>query len=506
MPSLVNKNDSQVAGAGVQAPAAAFGEAPRRVDSVSSEPSILVVIASYGQENDAHLRGVLAEFRSMRLRLDLHVLSNVPKDLGPDVTMHVGLPTGNPRSLPFAHRRLFAAHIDKADYFIYCEDDTLINERNIRAFMEVNAVVNEDEIAGFLRVENVSPEERYVESAHGPYRWNPSSTVRRGSWTFASFTNHHSACTMASRAQIQRAIASGGFLVSPHIGRFAMLESAACDLYTQCRMTRMICISRIEDFLVPHLSNGNCRSWGLRYEEFLEQTRAFREISNNNKWKGSLFNVETRVGRGRWSKNLYERPDLSLLKMIPPKAKTVLSVGSGWGATEEELARQGKRVTGIPVDAVFGDCLRRRGIAAKEGPIEQVVQELHSERFDVILMQEVLHLVESPAQWLAMLVPLLSEPGVVLASSPRTYDPLRIIWYLRGEPVTAYPKNFAHSRVHRVTRQRLAKWFAEAGMDFEILETCTTPTRRSIQRKLWGSWNRPLSDSFIVLAKPRTLL
>ena len=136
MPSLVNKNDSQVAGAGVQAPAAAFGEAPRRVDSVSQAALILVVIASYGQENDAHLRGVLAEFRSMRLRLDLHVLSNVPRVSVIDVTMHVGLPTGNPRSLPFAHRRLFAAHIDKADYFIYCEDDTLINERNIRAFME----------------------------------------------------------------------------------------------------------------------------------------------------------------------------------------------------------------------------------------------------------------------------------------------------------------------------------------------------------------------------------
>lgn len=505
MPSQVNKNDGQVDGSGVRTPAAAIAEMPRRLDGVFSEPSIQVVIANYGQRNDVYLRRMLAEFRSMQLRLDLHVLSNVPKDLGSDVTVHVGLPTGNPRSLPFAHRQLFAEHIDKADYFVYCEDDTLISERNIRAFVEVNAELNADEIPGFLRVENVSPEERYVESAHGPYRWNPSSTVRRGSWTFASFTNHHSACTMASRAQIQRAIASGGFLVRPHISRFAMLESAACDLYTQCGMTRMVCLSRIEDFLVPHLSNGNCRSWGLRYEEFLEQTRAFREISNNNQWKGSLFNVETRVGRGRWSKNLYERPDLNLLKMIPQRAKTVLSVGSGWGATEEELARQGKQVTGIPVDAVFGDCLRRRGIATKVGPIEQVVQELQSERFDVILMREVLHLVESPAKWLTMLAPLLSKPGVVLAASPRTYDPLRIVWYLRGEPITAYPRNFAHSRVHRVTRSRLARWFAEAGMDFELLETCTTPTRRSIQRKLWGLWNRSLSDSFIVLAKPRTL-
>ena len=506
MPSLVNKKDSQALGAGVQTPGAAIGEVPRRIDSVSSEPSILVAIASYGQENDAHLQGVLAEFRSMRLRSDLHVLSNLPKDLGPGVTVHVGLPTSNPRSLPFAHRQLFAEHLDKADYFIYCEDDTLISERNIRAFIEVNAVVNSDEIVGFLRVENLSPAERYVESAHGPYRWNPSSMVRRGPWMFASFTNHHSACTMASRAQIQKAIASGGFLVRPHIGRFAMLESAASDLYTQCGMTRMMCVSRIEDFLVPHLSNGNCRNWGLPYEEFLEQTRAFQEISSSNKWKGSLFNVETHVGRGRWSKNLYERLNPTLLKTIPQQAQTVLSIGSGWGATEEELARQGKQVTAVPVDAVFGDCLRRRGIATKEGTLEQVVLDLQCKRFDVILMQEVLHLVESPVKWLTMLRPLLSDSGVVLAAMPRTYDPLRIIWYLKGEPMTAYAKDFAHSRVHRVTQSRLAQWFTDAGMAVKILGSCTTPTRRSLQRKLWGLWSRPLSDSFIVLAKPGTLL
>src|SRR5512135_300952 len=77
-----------------------------RLDPVPAEPSILVVVANFGTGNDVYLHRLLAEFRSMRLRLDLHVLTDVPKTLGSDVTLHVGLPNRNPRSLPFNHRRL----------------------------------------------------------------------------------------------------------------------------------------------------------------------------------------------------------------------------------------------------------------------------------------------------------------------------------------------------------------------------------------------------------------
>lgn len=439
----------------------------------------------------------------MRLRLDIHVLSDVPKDLGPNVTVHVGLPTRNPRSLPFAHRRLFAEQIANADYFIYCEDDTLITERNIRAFLEVDRVLDAGEIAGFLRVERISPEECYVESAHGPYRWDASTLVRRGSWTFASFTNFHSALTMASRAQVQKAIDSGGFVVGPHVGRFGMLECAASDLYTQCGLNRLICISRIEDFMVPHLPNTNCLKWGLRYEEFLQQTRAFQEIDGSHGWKGSLFEVETHMTRGRWSKNLYERPDPTLLERIPRQAKTVLSVGCGWGGTEEYLAKNGMQVTGIPVDAVFADCLRRRGIEAIEGCFEEALEQLRSRQFDVVMMLDVLHLVPNPIHWLSLLRPYVNSAGVVLATAPRTFDPLRMIWYLRGEPATAFPKRFEDSRVQRVNRPRLRKWFDTAGMDAAIFESCNTPTRVMIQKRMRGLWDRSLTDRFVVLAKSR---
>lgn len=478
----------------------AAGGSSRGASVVDGIPTILIAIASYGNGNDAYLQRLLTEFRSMRLRVDLHVLSNIHKELGPDVTVHVGLPTRNPRSLPFAHRRLFAERIATADYFIYCEDDTLVTERNIRAFLEVNCQLNSNEIPGFLRVERLSTCESYLECAHGAFRWDPSSLVRRGSSVFASFTNFHSAFTMASRAQVQQAIDSGGFLVAPHVGRFAMLESAASDIYTQCGLTRLVCVSRIEDFLVPHLSNQNCLKWGIPYAEFVQQTHALQQISTENRWNGSLFEVETRMPRGLWSKNLYERPDRSVLNLIPHDAETVLCVGSGWGATEEFLAERGKQVAGIPVDGVFADCLRRRRIEVIEGPIDRALQKLRSREFDVVLMQDFLQLLHDPVAWLSRLKALLSRKGVFVASVPRTFDPLRMVWYIRGEPAAVFPKKFADTGVQRVTRRRLQQWFKATGMHANIQLTFNTPKRIRIRQTIRKLSDWLVTDRFIVLA------
>jgi 2-polyprenyl-3-methyl-5-hydroxy-6-metoxy-1,4-benzoquinol methylase len=472
--------------------------------SVCAEPALMVVVANYGRSNDVYLQRLLNEFRSMQLRLDVHVLTNIPKDLGHGVNVHVGLPTRDPRSLPFGHRQLFADNIERADYFLYCEDDTLISEANIRAFLDINSFLHDDEIPGFLRVERLSEGESYMESAHGPYRWQPESLVKRGPYIFAAFTNAHSAFTMSSRGQLHRALQSGGYLVGPHVGRFGMLESAASDLYTQCSMNRLICISRIEEFLVPHLSNANSLKWGLKYGEFLEQTRALQRIYREGGWKGSLLEVETRVPRGFWSKNLYERPDPQALARIPANVRTILSVGSGWGETEELLAKRGFEVTSLPVDGVFGDCQRRRGLKTLEGPFESSVAALQGRKFDLILMLDILHLVPEPVRWLQLLNPLLNNSGVLVATVPRTFDPLRAVWLFRGEPAAVLPRPFAESRIHCISRIRLRRWFRAAGFRPELQATCNTPTRLSMLMKTYGLADRMLADRFIVRATCQT--
>jgi 2-polyprenyl-3-methyl-5-hydroxy-6-metoxy-1,4-benzoquinol methylase len=473
------------------------------VEVLPSEPSILVAVTNYGTQNDEYLVRLFQELRSMPWRLDVHVLTNIPKNWGPDVSVHVGLPTPNPRSLTFAHRRLFADNLAKADYLIYCEDDTLITERNIRAFMQVSRSLKEDEIPGFLRVERFANGDCFMESAHGPYRWDPASLVRRNSDLFASFTNSHSALTMATRRQVQKAIDSGGFLVAPHVGRFGMLECGANDMYTQCGMTRLICVSRIEDFLVPHLSNKNSLKWGLRYSEFLKQTRALERIEESKGWKGSLFEAETRMPRGWWSKNLYERPNQAILDLIPSGAKTILSIGTGWGETEENLARSGKNVTGVPIDAVFADCLRRRGIESIEGPLEMALAKLGKKQFDAVLVLDLLHLVPDPVRWLTMMRAALTSEGVIVASVPRTCDPLRLVWYFRGEPA-AVPGRYVNSGVQKVTRSGLVKWFRAAGLDAIAFPRCNTPARIRLSKMTRGLGERFFADGIVLQARVKT--
>src|SRR5882672_4896242 len=88
----------------------------------------LVAIASFGTANDRFLQRLIREYRAMPFDIDIVVLSNLDKAVGTGVEVVVGLPTRNPWSLPFAHKKIFVDRVKKYDLFIYSEDDTLITE------------------------------------------------------------------------------------------------------------------------------------------------------------------------------------------------------------------------------------------------------------------------------------------------------------------------------------------------------------------------------------------
>jgi len=130
------------------------------------KPALIVAIASYGTKNDRYLQSLIHEYRSMeRYKADIVVLSNIPKDLASDVEVMLGLPTKDPWSLPFAHKDIFARRLQLYDLFIYSEDDTLITERNIDAFLEMTKVLPDTYIAGFIR-HAMSPEGKNTHYNH----------------------------------------------------------------------------------------------------------------------------------------------------------------------------------------------------------------------------------------------------------------------------------------------------------------------------------------------------
>ncbi|MBD3317905.1 MAG: methyltransferase type 11, partial [Chitinivibrionales bacterium] len=188
-----------------------------------SDLKILVGIANFGTKNQWYLRRLLHEYRRMPHKVDLCVFSNIPKSLGEDVEVCMGLPEKDPWSLPHAHKKVFADRADRYDLFIYSEDDTLITREAVDAFMEVSAVLPDTRIAGFIRYELDGDGRRSYSTIHSHFHWVPDSVQTYGHFRTARLTNEHSGCYMATRRQLHRAVASGGYLIAPSEGRYDKL-------------------------------------------------------------------------------------------------------------------------------------------------------------------------------------------------------------------------------------------------------------------------------------------
>ena len=429
---------------------------------------ILVVIANYGHKNDGYLSRVLSEYRSMPYQTELVVVSNVKKDLGMDVDVRTGLPSRNPHSLPFAHKRIFADRKDEFDLFIYSEDDILITQRNIDAFLRVTSILPPEEIVGFFRWEQYPDGRRYYPEAHDFYRWEPDSVKVVGDHTFARFTNDHSGCYALTRVQLARAIASGGFLVPPHEHRCSLLETAATDPYTQCGFRKLVCLSHFEEFLVPHLPNKYIGSrLGLDAAEFCKQTEVLLKPRTGRHARESLLEPETKVFHCEWSKDHYEPCRQDLIEMFPPGTGTVLSIGCGWGETEAELMKKGIGVTAIPLDSVIAACAESRGVKVVYGNLDGAMAQLRGQRFDGVLMSGILHLLKDPMKALSYASSVLSVHGVLVATVP-TFRRLPFLWLWLRHP-SRYQGwwDFQRSGVHPIGKRRARIGFRSAGLSLE---------------------------------------
>jgi 2-polyprenyl-3-methyl-5-hydroxy-6-metoxy-1,4-benzoquinol methylase len=401
------------------------------MDTTSSnqhEPKLrlLVVIASYGEKNLDCLKNIIRTYRSMALEVDVIVLSNAGKDLGPGIKVVVGLPAKNPWSLPFGHKKIFADNADAYDLFIYSEDDMAVTERNIQAFLELTPRLAPDEIAGYLRYE-VGPSGHWtLPEAHGPSHWKPESIQQRGSITVAEFSNEHAAFYLINRAQLKKSIASGGFLRAPCEGVYDMLCTAATDPYTICGFRKVICISSLEDFLIHHMTNRYAGQLGLTLDRVREQIQILQKISAKAHPASTLCEAESKFFHKRWSKSYDETPSHELLGMVPNGAATILSVGCGWGAAESEFKRRGAVVTALPLDSVVGAAVAQAGIEVIYGSFEQCLASLGDRKFDCVLLTDLLHLNSSPGDMLEACANLVGAGGTLVLGGPN-FDFLKVL-------------------------------------------------------------------------------
>ena len=464
---------------------------------------ILVGIANYGTANQHFLQQLLHEYRSLAHDVHVVVFSNIPKELGADVEVVVGLPTSNPWSLPFGHRPLFAERLRDHDLFIYSEDDTLFTAANLNAFLGAQQTLREDELAGFVRSER-DPDGalRYVDM-HSCYRWDPASVRERGGELFARYTNEHAAFYILTRAQLQRAIASGGFLVPPYEGRHDMLCAAATDPYTRCGFTKLVCVSRLAEFTLPHLPNKYAGRYGLAQSEVELQIGALRDLARTTGARESLFEPESKLPRARWSKNLYETPHASILDLVPSVAHEVLVVGCGWGATEEALARRGQQVAALPLDSVLAARVRVRGVEVVTGSFDEAARALATRRFDCVVFPEMLHLLEHPARILRQFAGLVRPGGSVVVYSPNSRRFATVLGRLGGHANSVRLGSFAESGVQVLTPRRAASWLRQCGCAVGRCRLGFSPRRRIWHERTLGLAGGLLADDFSVRAVKR---
>lgn len=424
---------------------------------------VLVALASYGTSNDCYLNRLLDEYRSMSFDMDVVIISNIEKKLAPEIESLVGLPNKNPWSLPFSHKKLFSDRVEKYDLFVYSEDDVLITEKHLRAFVDVTAVLRDDEVAGFLRIEKGSDGEMNYPDAHTHFHWDPASVRSRGAYTLANFTNEHAACYVLTRAQLKKSIKSGGFAVDPHEGKYDLLCTAATDPYTQCGFTKLIPVSHIDDFIVHHLSNKYVDKMGMDEPEMRRQIDALLKIAHKENPPASLIDTETKLWRGTFSKNYYEPVSHDVISMIPKSARSVLSIGCGWGATEIRLAEKGLQVSAIPLDPVVSRNAAERGVEMVYGDFRSARASLDGGHFDCVLYLNVLHLMRDPVEVLSLFGGVSTANSSIIIQSPNMRCIPRIWQKIRSRRFEP-SGNYELTGVHFTFAGKVREWCRRAGL------------------------------------------
>ena len=461
---------------------------------------ILVVIASYGVAGDRYLSRLVEEYRSMSFHVDVIVLSNAQKQVPPGVELVVGLPIKNPWSLPFRHKQIFADRLNDYDVFIYSEDDILITERNIRAFLWASDVLAENEIPGFLLFE-VGPDGRTnYPQAHGPFHWDVQSLKSIDGNKFAFFTNEHAACYMLTRKQLQRAIHSGGFLVPPHEGKYDMLCSAATDPYTQCDFRKLICISQFSDFSLHHLPNKYVGKLGVSGEEMTKQIETLLKLTLNGK-PHPPFQAQTRLMGSRYSKDYYEPVREDVVSLISPKLKNILSLGCAQSATEVRLVERGHRVVAVPMDSVISAGAEDLGVELVNGDFKTARERLAGEQFECFLILGTLHLVPDPVDLLRSFLSILSAGGQVIATMPNTARLSVFVGRICRDKRFLGLGRYKEAGLHLTSKRIASGWFAAAGLKVERSVSVVPASAEMIHRASFGLADSLLASELIVTAR-----
>ena len=195
----------------------------------------------------------------------------------------------------------------------------------------------------------------------------------------------------------------------------------------------------------------------------------------------------------------YEGVRNDVLSIVPPNARHVLSIGCGWGATERELVERGVRVIGIPIDSVIGSCAEQHGIEVVYGDFTTARRKLQAERFDCILLTNVLHLIPDPAGVLSSYAGLLAPGGSVVIVTPNFANLLTQWRRLTGNPYYKGLGSYQDSGVHLTSRRMVRRWLQQCGMTATEIRGVFSERAQSFQRASKGLMGLSFATELLIV-------
>ena len=227
---------------------------------------IKVAIANYGNSQLEHLNRVVEEFqRFKKHQVDLVVDTTVEVPYP-----HRMYPASVGAGLTFVCRDDMAASVDDYDLFIYNENDMLITEDNIDAFLEHSGELFDGFVSGFLRYENDPIKGKILTDLN--VFWGKQMGRAVSEQDFVPH-NVHQGCWVLLRKDLKKVIASKQFLNSPRKN----LEDGASDPYSWCGLTKVMPrnVTACERLLIHHLPDKyihrpEWKTGGITLQQLLE--------------------------------------------------------------------------------------------------------------------------------------------------------------------------------------------------------------------------------------------
>jgi 2-polyprenyl-3-methyl-5-hydroxy-6-metoxy-1,4-benzoquinol methylase len=172
--------------------------------------------------------------------------------------------------------------------------------------------------------------------------------------------------------------------------------------------------------------------------------------------------------------------------MVPHEARTILSIGCGGGATENELKRRGARLTVFPLDSVVGADNARLGFEVVYGTMEECFNRLGERNFDCVLMADLLHLLPNPWPVLDQCVRHVAQSGTLVVNGPN-FHALRIL-YKRALNIGDYRKLSDHTQsgIRALSLRAIVRQLKASGWQAVVTRSFNhTPPRKMADLQRW---------------------